>query len=158
MEEAVTMYDVKVEIGTSKTDSTWTYSELAAGIENIAEVMNYVINKYQFMSNKGWGSTYVTGAHNEITLTGRRVRGDAAQDYIFGKKSKFDKDRETSLKITVTDNSGASAVTRIWTQDVVISDMQEYNGASPDKSAISIVLSCNGQPTESTSNASSNGG
>lgn len=150
MDEIKTMYEVKVEIGTALASSTWTYSELSAGIENLSEAMNYVINKYQFMANKGWGSTHVTGAHNEITLTGRRIFGDAAQDYIFSKKAKFGADRDTSLKISVTDNSGTSAVTKVWTQDVTISDIQEWNGATTDDSAISIVLSCNGEPTEST--------
>ena len=158
-QDVKTMYNVKLEIGTSfaAQTSTWTYSELRNGIENLSEAMNYVINKYQFFSEEGWGSTHITGAHNEITLTGRRIMGDAAQDYIFSKKDKFDRERETSMKITVTDSSGASPIQKVWTQDVVIADMQEWNGATTDDSAISIVLSCNGKPTITTTTPNGGG-
>lgn len=145
------MYNVSLEIGTTCSDGSWTYVPLKKGIENLSESMNYVINKYQFMSGEGWGSTHITGAHNEITLTGRRILGDAAQDYIFSLKDKFGDERNSSMKLTVTDSSSGTPVTKVWTQDVVISDMQEWSGASTDDSAISITLSCNGKPTVTTS-------
>lgn len=147
--EIKTMYTVTLEIGVSHVGDTYTYAELKNGIENISEAMNYVVNKYQFMSGEGWGSTHVTGAHPDLTLTGCRIFGDAAQDYIFGLKDKFGADRDTMLRLTVTDSSSGSAVTKTWLQPVTVADIQEWNGAATDDSSISITLSSNGKPTTS---------
>lgn len=147
--EIKTIYNVSVEIGTSCVGGVWSYSPLAAGIENLTENMNNVTQKYQFLANHGWGSTHVTGAHPEYVVTGKRIFGDAAQDYIFGLKNKFGDERNTMLRITVTDNSSGSAVTKTWTQPVTVSDIKEWDGASTDDSSISITLTGNGEPTVS---------
>ena len=150
-EQYVTMYGLTLELGVAKSaDGTWDYAPLKAGIDNIAEAMNYVINKYQFMANEGWGSTHVTGAHPEYTLTGKRILGDAAQDYIFSLKHAFGEARDSMLRLTFTDKSSGEAVKKEILQPVTIADMQEWSGATTDDSAINIVLSCNGKPQMGT--------
>lgn len=146
-EQYVTMYELSLELGTTRTeDGTWNYAPLKAGIDNIAEAMNYVINKYQFMANEGWGSTHVTGAHPEYTLTGKRILGDAAQDHIFSLKHVFGDGRESMLRLSFKDGSSGETVEKEILQPVTIADIQEWNGATTDDSAINIVLSCNGKP------------
>ena len=147
IEEIKTMYKLKLEIGISHVGNSYTYAPLKAGIENISEAMNYVVNKYQFMSGDGWGNTHVTGAHPEWTATGKRIFGDPAQDYIFGLKDKFGADRDTMLRVTIVDSSSGSSVTKSWVQPVTISDIQEWSGATTDDSSISITIASNGKPT-----------
>lgn len=146
-EQYVTMYELTLGLGITKNeDGTWNYAPLKAGIDNIAEAMNYVINKYQFMANEGWGSTRVTGAHPEYTLTGKRILGDAAQDYIFSLKHVLGDGRDSMLRLTFKDKSSGEVVEKEILQPVTIADMQEWSGATTDDSAINIVLSCNGKP------------
>ena len=147
VEEIKTMYKIQLDIGISHVGDTYTYAPLRAGIENISEAMNYVVNKYQFMSGEGWGNTHVTGAHPEWTATGKRIFGDPAQDYIFGLKNRFGAERDTMLRLTIIDSSSGSDVTKSWLQPVTIADIQEWSGASTDDSSISITIASNGKPT-----------
>ena len=77
-------------------------------------------------------------------LTGRRIVGDTAQDYIFSKKYKLDTDRESSFKLTYTQGADTYTVTCPCT----ICNIQEWSGASTDDSAISFEIRFDGQPTE----------
>lgn len=134
-----TVYDFAPQIGISKTGDTWTYSNLQEGIDNVSEALNEVVQQYQFLSDKGFAKNHVTGMAPAITLTGRRVRGDAAQDFIFGAKYGLDTERQSSFKMT----NGSETVTVPCT----ICNIQEISGASTDDSAISFEIRFDGQPT-----------
>jgi hypothetical protein len=145
-----TIYNIKVYIGTGKTGDTWTYAEFGDGIENIAEALNEVVHQYQFISNGGFAKNHVTGAAPAWTLTGRRIMGDAAQDYIFSKKYAFDTERQSSLKVEYTDASGGTAVNKGFTVPCTFCNLQEFSGAATDDSAISMELRFDGKPTPLT--------
>lgn len=136
------IYNIKVSIGTKKTGETWEYSEFGNGIENISEALNEVVHQYQFISNGGFASNHVTGAAPAWTLTGRRVLGDAAQDYIFSKKYAFDTDRQSSLKVEYNDGTAVKS----FTVPCTFCNIQEFSGASADDSAISMELRFDGKP------------
>ena len=99
----MTMYNLTAKIGTQKSGSapseTWTYAELAEGIDNIAEALNETVQQYFFLSDDGFARNHVTGMAPAFTLTGRRVVGDEAQDYIFGTKYSLDTARQSSFQI-----------------------------------------------------------
>ena len=100
-----TMYNLTAKIGTSSSgeapSATWTYAELADGIDNIAEALNEVVQQYFFLSDNGFARNHVTGMAPAFTLTGRRVVGDAAQDFIFGVKYSLDTARQSSFQLSV---------------------------------------------------------
>lgn len=146
----ITIYNIKVSIGTKKTGETWEYSEFGDGIENISEALNEVIHQYQFISGGGFAKNHVAGAAPAWTLTGRRVLGDAAQDYIFANKYAFDTARQSSLKVEYTDASGGTAVSKGFTVPCTFCNLQEFSGASTDDSAISMELRFDGKPTALT--------
>lgn len=135
--------NIKVSIGTKKSGETWEYSEFGEGIENISEALNEVVHQYQFISNGGFASNHVTGAAPAWTLTGRRVLGDAAQDYIFSKKYAFDTERQSSLKVEYNDGKEEKS----FTVPCTFCNIQEFSGASTDDSAISMELRFDGKPT-----------
>lgn len=122
-------------------------SPLCAGIDNIAEALNEVVQQYFFLCDKGFAHNHVTGMAPAYTFTGRRIIGDKAQDYIFGLKYKLDKDRQSKLRISY--KTGASASTKIECP-VTICNIQEFSGATTDDSAISFELRFDGAPQVTT--------
>ena len=142
----LTVYKITCEIGTSLSGTTWTYSELGEGIDNLSEALNEVVQQYSFLSDDGFARNHVTGMAPSVTLTGRRVLGDTAQDYVFGKKYSLDEDRQTSLKLSWT-GVESTPVSHSVTVDCTICNIQEWSGASTDDSAISFELRFDGAPT-----------
>lgn len=142
----MTMYNLTAQIGTAKQSETWTYSDLSEGFDNIAEALNETVQQYFFLSDNGFAKNHVTGMAPAFTLTGRRVMGDAAQDYIFSKKYGLDTDRQSSFKLTYNDGTE----TKVLTADCTICNIQEWSGATTDDSAISVEIRFDGQPTMTT--------
>nr|DAI64231.1 MAG TPA: tail tube protein [Caudoviricetes sp.] len=142
-----TIYNLTASIGTSKSEEpegTWTYAELSDGIDNIAEALNETVQQYFFLSDDGFARNHVTGMAPSFTLTGRRIMGDAAQEFIFGAKYSLDTARQSSFKLEYTD---ASEKTVTITCDCTICNIQEWSGASTDDSAISVEIRFDGKPT-----------
>jgi hypothetical protein len=146
----MTMYNLTASIGTSSTTTegttTWTYADLANGIDNIAEALNEVVQQYFFLSDNGFARNHVTGMAPSFTMTGRRVFGDAAQDYIFGNKYDLDTGRQSSFKLMWTDAS-ATPVSHTMTVNCTICNIMEWSGATTDDSAISFEIRFDGAPT-----------
>ncbi len=150
MDNLLTIYNLEASIGTSKSSETWTYAKLENGLDNVSEALNEVVQQYFFLNDNGFARNHVTGMAPSFTFTGRRVQGDAAQDYIFSKKYKLDTERVSSFQLKVTDNSGVSPEVTTYTVDCTICNIQEFSGASTDDSAISFELRFNGAPTAAT--------
>lgn len=143
----LTMYNLTASIGTSATSATppvWTYAELADGIDNIAEALNEIVQQYFFLKDNGFAQNHVTGMAPSFTLTGRRVIGDAAQDFIFGTKYGLDTNRQSSFKLEYN-NATPKKVT--ITCPCTICNIQEFSGATTDDAAISFEIRFDGEPT-----------
>jgi hypothetical protein len=143
MGKLFTTYGIEASILTSGSSEAEMYSELADGIDNIAEALNEVVQQFFFLKDKGFATNHVTGMAPAYTFTGRRVMGDTAQDFIFGKKYSLDTDRQSKLKIAYTEGSTEKTISCNCT----ICNIQEFSGASTDDSAISFELRFDGKPT-----------
>lgn len=141
----LTVYGITLEINTTPTGESETWTPLCAGFDNVAEALNEVVQQYFFLCQKGFANNYVTGMAPVFTLTGYRVVGDVAQDYIFGTKYKMLKERETQIKITRANKD--STTTSVITANVTMQNLQEFSGATTDGSAISVEFAFNGAPT-----------
>ena len=139
-----TMYQIVASIETDATTTPVTFSPIAAGIENVSENMNEVVQQYQFFGNNGFAVNHVTGAAIAFTFTGRRVFGDAAQDYIFDAKYKLNGDRQTNFKLEITDENATKTTI---TAPCTICNIQEFNGAATDDAQISFEIRFDGEPT-----------
>lgn len=150
----LTMYNLTASIGTEKSgeapSETWTYSELAEGFDNIAEALNETVQQYFFLSDGGFAKNHVTGMAPAFTLTGRRVIGDAAQDYIFSKKYSLDTERQSSFKLEYADAKGAK---QTITCNCTLCNIQEWSGATTDDSAISVEIRFDGKPQKTSAPA-----
>lgn len=128
-----------VEIGVSQTNSTWTYKPLCAGIESMTFNSNEQNQVYYFLCGEGFAHNEVTGGAPELQISGRRIVGDDAQDYIVGKQFALGTDRNSSIKIT--------AEGKVITCDCSIGDVVSFGGQTLDVNNFSCTIRFNGEPT-----------
>ena len=142
----VVNYKYKMEIDTTPTESTPTFKTLCAGINNISESLNEQIQQYFFLCGQGFATNYVTGMAPAFTLTGVRVIGDDAQDYIFGFDTKYGtvSARETHLRLTRSDGETDEVISA----NVTLCNLTDVGGGTTDGSAISMEIRLNGAPFE----------
>lgn len=140
----ITMYNLSASINTAASGASAVYSELADGIDNIAEALNEVVQQYFFLKDNGFAQNHVTGMAPAWTLTGRRVLGDAAQEFIFGNKYGLDTNRQTTFKLEYTNASNATVTITV---PCTICNIQEFSGATTDDAAISFEIRFDGHPT-----------
>lgn len=129
-------------IGTSYSNSTWTYAQLCAGIESITPNINEQNQQYFFICGQGGAHNEVTGFAPSYSVSGRRIVGDAAQDYIDGLKYKLGDERKSSFKVVV---NGETIVA-----DCTIADIVSFGGSSLDVNQFSCTIMVNGKPTVTT--------
>lgn len=129
-------------IGTSATTATppvWTYSPLCAGIESVTPNVNEQNQQYFFLCGHGGAMNEVTGIAPQYSFSGRRIVGDAAQDYIDGLKYKLGDERKSSLKIVA---NGETIIA-----DCTIGNIVSFGGSSNDVNQFSCDILVNGIPT-----------
>lgn len=142
------IYNVTLEIDTTPTATKPTWAAVCAGIDNLEESLNEESDTYFFLCGKGFGNSEVTGMAPEIKLTGKRVSGDTAQEYIFGQKYQFYAGRHSHLRMTITPFAvGTGTVTpTIISENITIKDISEIKGDANKPSDISFTLAMDGAP------------
>lgn len=141
---------IKMSIGTSATSATppvWTYSPLCAGIESISPSVNEQNQQAFYMCGLGGANNEVTGIAPEYAVSGHRVIGDAAQDYIAGLRYKLGQDRKSSLKVEIYDHT---TLVETIVADCTITDIVDFGGNAVDLVPFSCTLRVNGIPTVTT--------
>lgn len=137
----------KFYIGTNYTSSSWTYSALCAGIQGITPSVNETTQTYYFMCGQGGADNEVTAIAPQYNVTGRRIIGDAAQDYIAGKRYALGDDRKSSMKVEIY--NGTSLYQTI-VADCTITDIVDFGGNTEENEPFSCTLRVNGIPTVTT--------
>ena len=133
----------KIQIGTSSDTSTppvWTYSDLCKGIESMTFNANEQNQQYFFLCGEGFANNEVTGGAPELQISGRRVAGDDAQDYIVGKQFALGTDRNSSVKITTAEGN-------VITCDCSIGDVVSFGGNTLDANSFGCTIRFNGKPS-----------
>jgi len=132
----------QIEIGTTATTAdppVYTYSKLCKGIEGMEFSENEQNQQFFFLCGEGFANNETTGAAPELTITGRRIVGDTAQDYIAGLQFALGSDRRTSVKIT--------AEGKVITCDCTIGGITSFGGQTLDVNAFGCTIRFNGKPT-----------
>lgn len=137
-------HGISVEIGVSQNLGVWTYAELDATWDNLTEALNEVIEQWFPAANNGFADNEVTGMAPVYTLTGKRIIGNTAQDFLFTNKYAIGSNRRSSLKLTKIRADG--------TYNTVVCpctfcNLVEIAGASTNGSQFSAELRLNGAPT-----------
>lgn len=138
---------VKMSIGTSVTGTTWSYSALCAGIKSITPSVNEQNQQAFYMCGNGGANNEVTGIAPEYDVSGDRVHGDPAQDYVAGLKYKLGQDRKSSLKVEICDHT---TLKETIVADCTITDIVDFGGNTTDLVPFSCKLRVNGIPTVTT--------
>lgn len=135
-------WNIKLSINTAPS-STASYAELNEGIDNMQEQLNEIVQQYHFFADEGFGRSRVTAEQPIWTFSGRRIWGDAAQDWVFGQKYKLGDERQTDAKVEYTANGYKYTITF----DCTIANIQELGGATEENSAVSFEVHVDGKPT-----------
>jgi hypothetical protein len=128
-------------IGTSATTAdppVWTYAKLCKGIEGMTFNSNEQNQQYFFLCGNGFAHNEVTGGAPELQVTGRRIVGDVAQDYIVSKQFALGTDRNSSVKIIA---GGKQIIC-----DCSIGDDVSFGGNTLDVNTFSCTIRFNGTP------------
>ena len=126
-------------IGTSENQGTWSYAKLCKGIESMEFNENEQNQQYFFLCGEGYAHNEVTGSAPELVISGRRIVGDAAQDYIAGLQTSLGTDRNSSVKIVV---EGKTIVC-----DCSIGAITSFGGSTLDINSFGCTIRFNGKPT-----------
>lgn len=137
--DAVWVNELYIGTAQSGTPATWTYSKLCKGIEGMTFNSNEQNQQYFFLCGNGFAHNEVTGGAPELQITGRRIAGDAAQDYIVSKQFALGTDRNSSVKII----SGGKQIIC----DCSIGDVVSFGGQTLDVNTFSCTIRFNGTPT-----------
>ena len=135
------MKDYSLEVNTTPDGETETMAELKAGISNIAQAINEVVEQATYLDGEGFGSSEVVGAQYIVTLTGKRKVGEAAQHFVFSKSLGLGADRETTFEITDPEGNTISGPITIAQIGMPSGDVNASGGE------ISLELHFNGKPT-----------
>ena len=128
-------------IGTAQSQGTWTYKQLKAGISGFQFSENEQNQQNFFLDGEGYADNDVTGAAPELVITGKRVVGDDAQDYIAGLQFTVGEGRRSSVKVV----SGNKTIVC----DCTIGNITSFGGNTIDQKAFGCTVRFNGKPTVS---------
>lgn len=126
-------------IGTAESQGTWTYAKLCEGIESMEFNENEQNQQYFFLCGNGFAHNEVTGAAPELVVSGRRIVGNTAQDYIAGLQYKLGSERNTSVKIIA---EGKQIIC-----DATVGAITTFGGSTLDVNAFGCTIRFNGEPT-----------
>lgn len=142
MAELNPVWENEIWIGTEATTAdppVWTYKKLCKGIESVSFTPNEQNQQYFFLCGKGFAHNEVTGGAPELSVTGRRIAGDDAQDFICGKQFSLGNDRNTSVKIIAEGKQIVCGAT--------IGDVTSFGGSTLDVNSFGCTIRFNGEPT-----------
>jgi hypothetical protein len=142
MSELNPVWENEIFVGTSATTAdppVWTYAKLCKGIESVSFTPNEQNQQYFFLCGNGFAHNEVTGGAPELTVSGRRIVGDDAQDFICGKQFALGNDRNTSVKIIA---EGKQIIC-----DATIGDVTSFGGSTLDINSFGCTIRLNGEPT-----------
>ena len=124
------------------TEYVHPQSQLCKGIKGMVININENVVTEQYLCGEGHAHNEVTGMAPQVQITGDRVEGDAAQDYIAGLQFELGSDRNSSVKIT--------AEGKVITCDCTIGAITTFGGNTTDVNAFGCTIRFNGKPTVTT--------
>ena len=144
---------IKMDIGTvytpgqGGTAGAWTYKPLCAGIKAIVPSVNEQNQQAFYMCGNGGANNEVTGIAPMYDVSGDRVHGDDAQDFICGLRYKLGQDRKSSLRVKIYDHT---TLIETIVADCTITNIVDFGGQTTQLVPFSCRLMVNGIPEVTT--------
>jgi hypothetical protein len=131
------LYIATAPAATEGGEPTW--SKLCQGIESMEFNENEQNQQYFFLCGEGFAHNETTGAAPELVISGRRIAGNDAQDYIAGLQYKLGSDRNTQVKIVAEGKQIGCPCT--------VGAITTFGGSTLDVNAFGCTIRLNGKPT-----------
>jgi hypothetical protein len=141
-EEFVLNRKVCVEVDTTPTGSARTWARLAVGITSAIDSWNDSKDNTAYLNGGGYGNTDIIGKQYMCALTGHRVTGNVAQDFIVSLQNKFGDEAKTWFRYTKSNGK------RILSYGT-FADIADAGGDANAKSDFSANFEGCGEPTVS---------
>lgn len=139
----------KIELDTKggqdpKTDAANAeWANVSEGIMTITPAANETDDTQSFWIDKGWSETDATGKRVTFAITGQRVVGDTAQDYVAARFLAMGDSLRTLVRWT--DQNGNSI-----TANCTLTAIVPFGGNANARQTFSFTLSLNGLPLYET--------
>lgn len=91
---------VLVKVDTTPASGSRTYVKLAKGITSAVDSHNDSTDDTAYLDGGGYGNSDVIGKQYTLDVSGHRVLGNTAQDYIVGLQGEFGNDAKTWIQYT----------------------------------------------------------
>lgn len=131
--------------GINSEQQTPNYQPLCKGIKSITPRVNEQNQQAFYMCGNGGANNVVTGIAPEYDVSGDRVIGDAAQDYICSLRYMLGSGRDGSVKVELYDPAGVLIQT--ITADCTITDIVDFGSDATALVPFSCKIRINGIPT-----------
>lgn len=131
--------EVEVMINTTPTGAEATYSDMTQTFKSCAVAINETVYNAFYLSDKGFGSSTVTGAAPAITLTGDFIATDPVCTYLDSIQWEIGAKRVTDIKLT---RNGKTVTSNVTLTSVAIA-----GGDSQSPNSVTVVMTFNGKPT-----------
>lgn len=125
--------DPKADVETAE------WAQIAEGIQSVTPAGNETADTQAFWVDKGFSETDITGKRATFAITGQRVVGDPAQDFIAARFLAMGDSLRTLFRWT--DQSGNTIVANCTLTSVV-----PFGGNANGRQTFSVTLSLNGHP------------
>ena len=91
---------VQVEVDSTPLGSSRTWLKLAAGITSAVDSHNDSTDDTAYLDGGGYGNSDIIGKQYTLAITGHRIIGNPAQDYIMTLQGEFGDDAKTYVRYT----------------------------------------------------------
>ncbi|MCW2281420.1 phage tail tube protein [Lactococcus lactis] len=115
------------------------WAVLAAGISTITPASSETSDNTPYYDGEGFSDTEVTGKHITFALSGHRLMGDKAQDYVAARFLDIGDKLRTLCRWT---DAEGNTVTSVATLTAIV----PFGGAANVKQTFSFTLALNGKP------------
>ena len=132
------IYQGLIELDTNY-GGTENWVPVQAGINNITVANNDSLDQKTYMDGEGFGTTDVIGMQLTLSLTGDRIIGDSAQDFVFDNQYELGCGRKTQCR--VTDSEGNYKV-----GGCTLANITPPGGDAASKGTFSFEIHFNGKP------------
>lgn len=132
-------YQTLLEVDTAP-EATPEYARVAAGVSSFDPANNDSLDQTGYLDGEGYQSTDVVAAQYVLAMSGHRVYGDAAQDFIFSKQFELGCARKTNARQTAPDGSQK-------TGEITLANLDDGGGEANAKQEIAFEFHFNGKPT-----------
>lgn len=144
-------YGVDFEIDTTPFGASRTWASMCAGVTNYSEALNEQVHEFFSMCAKGYGADEVIAIHPAFTVTGDRIVGDAAQDFVVSSMYNTMTGRHTNVRMSKMQGDGT---VKRHTFKATMKGITAGGGNMTDPGQFAVTLSMYGRPVEETVAAS----